>query len=203
METSRAFAAASFLVDHANRRRHNFLLIENCQWQFWVSPRIHWTNRRAYVRRSLPCRCHQSIAGSHASRIVVNRKVIASGHTRIVGFENICRWLPNRRSVNANSNIDRRMRQMRQRFTKLERSFRTKNVTIVLGSSHTPNDAVDKRRLSQCFYAKRDRQVTPSETGIMRQTRQRSSSQVSEIIEEKRSLPFVLEYLSTSFFGIE
>jgi hypothetical protein len=92
---------------------------------------------------------------------------------------------------------------MRQRFRKLERSFRTKISSIVWSSSHTPYDAVDKRHLSQCFYAKRNRQVTPSETGIMRQTRQRSRTQVTEITAEKRSLPLVPKYPSTSFLRFE
>jgi hypothetical protein len=92
---------------------------------------------------------------------------------------------------------------MRQRFRKLERSFRTKISSILLSSSHTPYDAANKRHLSQCFYAKRNRQVTPPETGIMRQTRQRSRTQVTEITAEKRSLPLVPKYPSTSFLRIE
>ena len=92
---------------------------------------------------------------------------------------------------------------MRQRFRKFEHVIRNKFDMFVRHFSHTPNDAADKRHLSQRFYAKRNRQVTPSEAGIMRQTRQQSSGQVAEIIVKKQSLPFVLKYLSTSFFGIQ
>lgn len=70
-------------------------------------------------------------------------------------------------------------------------------------SNHTPNDAADKRHLRQRFYAKRVRQDTPSEAGIMRQTKQESGTQAAGIIEENRSLLFVPIYLSTSFFRIE
>jgi hypothetical protein len=69
--------------------------------------------------------------------------------------------------------------------------------------SDTPNEPVDKRHLRQRLYAKRDRKNTPSGTGFIRQTKQGSSSQVTAIIDDLASLPFVPLYLNTAFWRFD
>lgn len=89
------------------------------------------------------------------------------------------------------------MRQMRQRFRNRQQQQQRDFSSFHGQDSHTPNDAAAIRHLRQRFYAKRDSELTPSETGFMCQTRQEACIQTPEIITEIASLLFVLKYLST------
>ena len=60
---------------------------------------------------------------------------------------------------------------------------------------HTPYETDGLRQMKQNFCAKRNRQLTPNETGYIRQTIQTFAPQPPEIIHDFAA---VLRYLSTS-----
>jgi hypothetical protein len=68
------------------------------------------------------------------------------------------------------------MRQMKQEMLFGIRGFSEQSSLAGAGFSHTPSDAVRIRQMKQELCAKRSRELTPNETGTMRQVNQRKES---------------------------